>query len=61
MRKLTVSSLYRDTVQKPSDRSRPERVPHLRLSGKWLASAGFPAGARVTVSAQGGQLIISAE
>lgn len=57
MRTLTVSTLFRDT---PHTRSAsPRRVPHLRLTGAWLAAAGFPPGARGHVAHTHGQLVIT--
>lgn len=36
-----------------------DRKPTLHLAGKWLAAAGFPAGARVTVdTSTPGRLVI---
>lgn len=59
MRALTVSTLFRDTAQKGSLTGKA-RVPHLRLTGQWLARAGFAPGSRVHVTADNGQLIITA-
>lgn len=52
MKTLTVSSLFQPRRRGGST------APHLRLSGQWLASAGFPAGSRVRVQVQHGQLVI---
>lgn len=54
-RTLTVSSIYRDTDEK----RRPRRVPHVRLSGDWLAAAGFTPGSRIAVTVSAGQLVIA--
>jgi toxic protein SymE len=55
MRDLTVSSIYQP-------RRRGGAVsPHLRLSGRWLESAGFAPGTRVRVQVQQGQLVITTE
>jgi hypothetical protein len=36
----------------------PRRVPMLRLRGSWLRAAGFPNGARVSVTVEAGCLVI---
>ena len=54
MRTLTVSTLYR-----PRRRGGTCRVPHLRLTGQWLASHGFRVGSKITVTAANGTLILS--
>jgi hypothetical protein len=54
-RRLTVS-----TVFQPSRRG-GTNVPHLRLTGRWLESVGFPAGARVHVEVAAGQIVIKPE
>ncbi len=57
-RTLTVSTLFRD----PRGRfSRPARVPHIRLTGQWLAAAGFPPGSRIAVRIAEGQLVITTQ
>jgi hypothetical protein len=38
-----------------------ETVPCLRLSGRWLEELGFTIGARVTVEAEGGRLVLKSE
>ena len=53
MRTHTVTPLYRPAKKSP-------RVPYLRMSGQWLAAAGFAIGARITVQVTAGQLIITA-
>lgn len=58
MRTLKVSTLYRDGR---ALRVRPARVPHLRLTGHWLAAAGFPSGVRVQVAVTAGQLVITTQ
>ena len=49
MKKLTVS-------YEPRPRG---EVPQIRLRGKWLATAGFPIGARYTALFEAGNLILS--
>jgi hypothetical protein len=59
MRALTVSTLFRDTAQKGSITGKA-KVPHLRLTGRWLERAGFAPGSRVRVVATtAGQLVIT--
>jgi len=53
MKTLTVSSLFQPR------RRGGTTAPHLRLTGRWLEAAGFPAGARVQVQVQKGQLVIT--
>lgn len=53
MRRLTVSTLFQPR------RRGGVTTPHLRLSGRWLESAGFIKGARVAVTVTAGQLIIT--
>ena len=53
MKTLTISSLYQPR------RRGGTTAPHLRLTGRWLEAAGFPAGARVQVQVQQGQLVIT--
>ncbi len=55
-RTLTVSALLRDTIRPYSP---PRRIPHLRLTGDWLAAAGFHSGSRIIVHVHAGQLIIT--
>jgi toxic protein SymE len=57
-RQLTVSALWRSYGHP----SRPQftKVPHLRLSGRWLEAAGFSTGAAVKVRVDQGQLVITA-
>jgi hypothetical protein len=50
MKTLTVSKLWR-----PSPRG-GATVPHLRLTGRWLALAGFAPGAKITVAVVDGAL-----
>lgn len=54
MRRLTVSALYR-----PRRKGGSGPVPHLRLTGQWLANHGFTAGSKITVTAANGILILS--
>jgi len=53
---LTVSSLYRQGGRdwQPSH----ERVPAVRLTGKWLAALGFIKGAKITCRYDNGALIL---
>jgi hypothetical protein len=51
-RNLTVSKLFRPL------RWKTQFVPFLRVSGKWLESAGFHPGEKVTVRVENGALII---
>jgi hypothetical protein len=59
MRTLTVSTLCR--VSGPDHRPRWSQVPFIRVSGCWLARAGFAPGQKVKVVATGGILQIIAE
>lgn len=52
MRKLTVSTLFRPLKWST------QLVPFLRLSGNWLAIAGFNPGDKVTVRVENGALVI---
>jgi hypothetical protein len=52
MKTHTVSRLFRPL------RWETQFVPFIRLSGKWLAAAGFVPGRRVTVRVENGALII---
>jgi hypothetical protein len=36
-----------------------DHVPHICMSGKWLARAGFASGSRIAVAATAGQLVIT--
>ena len=56
-RTLTVSALWRTVGN--MFRSRTVIVPQMRLSGRWLESAGFTEGARVQVLVEQGQLTIT--
>lgn len=58
MRTLTVSTLFRDAAQKGSITGKA-KVPHLRLTGRWLERAGFAPGSRVHVHVVNGQLVIT--
>ena len=54
--KLMVTGLYRPGWHRWPDLG---QVPHLPLTGQWLAEAGFPAGARVAVEVVGdGELVV---
>ncbi len=65
-RQLTISRLYPNyshTGWQSLSRSRnhgrsQEPVPFLRLAGRWLASAGFAVGERVSVQVEDGRLVI---
>ena len=52
MRRLTVSKLFRPL------RWKTQFVPFIRISGNWLAMAGFHPGTYVTVRVENGALII---
>ena len=52
MKTLTVSRLFRPL------RWKSQFVPFIRISGNWLAQAGFNPGTYVTVRVEGGALII---
>jgi type I toxin-antitoxin system toxin SymE len=56
-RTLTVSTLFRAAVQKDSI-TRNARVPHIRLTGQWLARAGFAPGSRITVALTSDGLVL---
>jgi toxic protein SymE len=49
MRRLTVSTLFEGSI----------KIPHLRLTGRWLEAAGFPPGSLVNVRVANGQLVIT--
>lgn len=53
MRTLTISKLFRPL------KWRTQFVPWIRLSGNWLAMAGFNPGEKVTVRVENGSLIIA--
>jgi hypothetical protein len=53
MKTLTVSKLFRPL------RWKTQFVPFIRISGNWLALAGFHPGSHVTVRVEGGSLIIT--
>lgn len=52
MRTLTITKLFRPL------RWQTQFVPFLRLSGKWLAAAGFQPGGKVIVSIVDGALVV---
>jgi len=56
IRTLTVSMLLR---QRSSRRSGHDRVPFLRVSGRWLEQCGFAIGARYYVTVAKGKLILT--
>lgn len=56
VRTLTVSILLR---QRSSGRNGHDRVPFLRLSGRWLEQCGFAIGARYYVTVAKGKLILT--
>lgn len=58
IRTLTVSMLLR---QRSSRRSGHDRVPFLRVSGRWLEECGFAIGARYFVIVAQGQLMLTLE
>ena len=47
-RRLTVGSIYQGR----------DFVPLIRMSGKWLAAAGFPAGCHLVVRAARGRVVV---
>lgn len=53
MKTLTVSKLFRPLKWKT------QFVPFIRISGNWLAMAGFHPGSHVTVRVENGSLIIT--
>jgi len=56
VRTLTVSMLLR---QRSSRRSGNDRVPFLRVSGRWLEQCGFAIGARYYVTVTQGKLMLT--
>lgn len=56
IRTLTVSMLLR---QRSSRRSGHDRVPFLRVSGRWLEQCGFAIGTRYYVTMADGKLILT--
>jgi hypothetical protein len=56
IRTLTVSMLLR---QRSSRRSGHDRVPFLRVSGRWLEQCGFAIGARYYVTVTQGKLMLA--
>jgi len=56
IRTLTVSMLLR---QRSSRRSGHDRVPFLRVSGRWLEECGFAIGARYFVTVSHGKLMLT--
>jgi hypothetical protein len=56
IRTLTVSMLLR---QRSSRRSGHDRVPFLRVSGRWLEQCGFAIGARCYVTVTQGKLMLT--
>ncbi len=52
IRKITISYSRFETMEKI------ERVPFIRLQGKWLTTCGFTLGEKVTVEADHKKLII---
>jgi hypothetical protein len=56
IRTLTVSMLLR---QRSSRRSGLDRVPFLRVSGRWLEQCGFAIGARCYVTVTQGKLMLT--
>jgi hypothetical protein len=56
IRRLTVSMLLR---QPSSGRSGHDRVPFLRVSGRWLKQCGFAIGARYYVTVAQGKLMLT--
>jgi toxic protein SymE len=56
IRTLTVSMLLR---QRSSRRRGHDRVPFLRVSGRWLEQCGFAIGARYYVAVEQGKLMLT--
>jgi len=56
IRTLTVSMLLR---QRSSRRSGHDRVPFLRVSGRWLEQCGFAIGTRYYVTVSQGKLMLT--
>ena len=56
VRTLTVSMLLR---QRSSRRSGHDRVPFLRVSGRWLEQCGFAIGTRYYVTVAHGKLVLT--
>ena len=56
IRRLTVSMLLR---QRSSRRSGHDRVPFLRVSGRWLEQCGFAIGTRYYVTVAQGKLMMT--
>jgi hypothetical protein len=63
VRGLTVTNRSRIYDYRPGmTYSRPNRVqvvPEIRMSGKWLARAGFPAGSRLAIAVEPGRLVVT--
>ncbi len=62
-RTLTISSLYPSSSAPSGWRSvrqarRQRAVPFLRLSGRWLESAGFEIGSKVRVVVEADRLVV---
>jgi len=62
-RTLTISSLYPSSSSPTGWRSmrrarRQNPVPFLRLSGRWLESAGFEIGSKVRVVVEADRLVV---
>lgn len=55
VRKLKIAPMYC-----PRAFHRSAKVPHIRISGKWLRAAGFDIGQEVTVECEVGRLIVRA-
>lgn len=51
MKRLTVSKLWRGT-------GRRGVVPHVRLTGAWLARLGFEPGSKINVRVEGSALVL---
>jgi hypothetical protein len=63
VRRLTVTNRSRLYDHAPGMAySRPNRVqvvPEIRLSGKWLARAGFTGGCRLAIAVEHGRLVVT--
>ncbi len=57
-RRLTVGSL---PAPWPEYTPRPDPLPYLRLSGRWLQDVGFAVGAKIRVRVESRRLILEVE
>jgi hypothetical protein len=63
VRGLTVTNRSRVYDHRPgmtySRSNRVQVVPEIRLSGKWLAHAGFTGGCRLAIAVEAGRLVVT--